>query len=104
MKKFIKLLDDNSNSILTDKEEYRLQIYGDGKKGNIKIGRNVLVRFNLDEKNICFNFSKDDKPYEFAYEGHYLPLESKVDEVKNLNHKDAETLYKVIKRFIADNN
>ena len=104
MKKFIKLLDDNSHSTLMDKEGYYLQIYSDGKNGNIKRGRNVLVRFHLDEKNICFYFSKDDKPYEFSYDGHYLPLEKDVDEVKNLNHKDAETLYEVIKRFIADNN
>ena len=104
MKRFIKFLNDNSNSILTDKEGYNLQVYGNGKNGNIIKNGKVLSRFSIGEEMVCFYFSQDSNPHLFDYKGYYLKVENKVDEIKNLNHKDAETLCEVIKRFIADNN
>ncbi|MGP1433512.1 MAG: hypothetical protein ACTTKP_04455 [Catonella sp.] len=104
MKRFIDFLEKNIDSTLSDGEGYWLQVYSDGKNGNITRGRNVLVRFQLREKNIYFYFAKYDRPNEFDYEGYPLPLVSNVDEIKNLKHKDSETLCEVIKRFIADNN
>lgn len=104
MKRFVNFLEKNKHSFFNDGEGYCIQVYSDGKKGNIKKGEFVLVRFNLDEKRIYFNFSKDNNPYEFSYDGYDMLLDRNVDEIKNLNHKDAETLCEVIKRFIADNN
>lgn len=104
MKNFVKILYENLNSYITDKNGYCLQVYGDGKKGNIKKGGKVLSRFFIGEEMICFYFSQDDNQYLFDCRGHYISVDSNVDEIKRLKHKDAELLCNVINRFIADNN
>ena len=104
LKKFIKLLEKNRNKNKINKEGDYIQVYGNGKDGNLKTEGRLLSRFSVYKNNICFYFPKDYMPCEYSYDGHYMPLDSNVDEIKRLKHKDAELLCNVIKRFIADNN
>ena len=104
LKKFIKLLEKNRNKNKKNKEGDYIQVYGNGKDGNLKTEGRLLSRFSVYKNNICFYFPKDYMPCEYSYDGHYMSLDSDVDEVKYLNHKYAVKLCEVIKRFIADKN
>lgn len=84
--------------------KYVLQVYSNGKQGNIKRSdKTVLVRFNIDEDDINFCFSKKNNPREFGYDKYSISLESELTAVKKIPHHDAEELYMVLSDFVENN-
>lgn len=99
-----KLQDNKDCYIYLCDTQHVLQVYANGKQGNIKrFNGTVLVRFDIDEYNIDFCFSKKNNPMEFGYDKYSISLEAGLSAVKNIPHYDAEELYMVLSDFMNNN-
>lgn len=77
--------------------DYSLQIYEGGKAGNIfRKNGTILCKFYITEMHYSFCFSKPEIPYEFGYDKYSISLDSDLDAIKIIYHKDSAELYSVL--------
>ncbi len=92
-----KIIDNGSGMTSIHDGKYILQVYSGAKQGNItRTNGTVLCRFYIDEEIISFAFAKQNNPMEFGYEKYPISLEADTNAIRNIPHRDAEELYKVL--------
>ena len=82
-------------------EKHCIQIYFDGKRGNIKRKNGTVVcSFDIQGERIIIAPVKEGASYEFGYTRYGIEAKEEIHKLESINHKDSTEIYEAFMNFM----